>query len=158
QAAQGHEVHVFVAASDQLQGDQQVGAVHYHTLQVSRKASPIDQALIFARAAEKRLAEFPPFDLLHLCEWMTGLAPWIGTRPTVLSLSSIESTRRNGGLPSSLSREIMQAERELAHAVDCILTPDWLRDRAITEFGVDGARVHEFPMEARIVNDWECPL
>jgi glycosyltransferase involved in cell wall biosynthesis len=158
QSAQGHEVHVFVPQSDQLADDAKVGDVHYHSLDINGKGGPLDLALNFARSAEKRLAEFPPFDLLHLCEWMTGLAPWIGTRPTVLSLSSIETTRRNGCPPSQLSRDIQQAERELAHAVDCILTPDWLRDKAIAEFGIDGARVQAFPMEARIANDWEGPL
>jgi glycosyltransferase involved in cell wall biosynthesis len=158
QCAQGHEVHVFVPATDQLADDQQVGSVHYHPLDVSQRGSAVDLALSFARAAEKRLQDCPPFDLLHLCEWMTGLAPWIGTRPTVLSLSSIETTRRNGYAPSPLSLEIQQNERELAHAVDCILTPDWLRDKAVVEFGIDGDRVHAFPMEARLANDWEGPL
>src|SRR5262249_33756921 len=56
------------------------------------------------------------------------------------------------------SLDIQQAERSLAHAVDCLLTPSWLRDRAIAELGVDGAFVHAFPMEARLPDEWECSL
>src|SRR5262249_53858290 len=83
---------------------------------------------------------------------------WIGTKPTVLSLTSIEAVRRNGQAPSPLSLEIQQTEREVAHSVDCVLAPEWLRDKAIADFGIDGARVHPFPMEARILDEWERPL
>lgn len=158
QVGQGHEVHVFVPAARHFASDRTVGDVHYHTLEIPRGGTPVDAALGYARAAETRLQDFPVFDLLHLCEWMTGLAPWIGTKPTVLSLSSIEATRRNGCLPSALSLEIQRAERELAHSVDCILAPDWLREKAVADFGIDGARVHPFPMEARVLDEWECPL
>jgi glycogen(starch) synthase len=89
---------------------------------------------------------------------MTGLAPWLGSRPTVLSLTSIETTRRNGAVPSDLSLEIQKTERELARAVGCVLTPDWLRDQAIGELGLDGIRAWAFPMEGRLANEWECPL
>jgi D-inositol-3-phosphate glycosyltransferase len=158
QSAQGHVVHVFVPASDQFPAYRQVGGVHYQPLEVSADGSPLDQALSFARAAEKRLGDFPPFDLFHLHEWMTGVAPWIGTRPTVLSLTSLETTRINGGAPGPLSQEIQKAERALAHAVDCILTPDGLREKVIDEFGIDGGNVHPFPMDARLPDEWERPL
>ncbi|MBY0522698.1 MAG: DUF4912 domain-containing protein [Gemmataceae bacterium] len=158
QTEHGHEVHVFVPSSGGLPEDRQVGAVHYHALPVPNQGSPVDQALAYARAAEKRLDAMPAFDLFHLCDWMTGLAPWIGTRPTILSLSSIETIRRNGTPISQLSREIQQTEREVLHAVDAILTPDSLRDTVLAEFGIDDARVHGFPMEARLHNEWDCPL
>jgi glycogen(starch) synthase len=76
----------------------------------------------------------------------------------VLSLGSIEATRRNGAPPDDLSREIEKAEREAAHAADCTLTPDWLRERAAAELGIDAERVRAFPMEGRLPNEWERPL
>jgi glycosyltransferase involved in cell wall biosynthesis len=158
QSAQGHEVHIFVPASSQFPADQMIDGVRYQVLDVRSSNGPLETAVSFARAAEKRLDELAPFDLFHLHEWMTGLAPWIGSRPTVLSLSSVESIRRNGAPPSFLSQDIQQAERALAHAVDCILTPPSLRDRAVAELHVDGAHVHAFPMEARLPDEWECPL
>ena len=158
QVSLGHEVHVFVPANRHFANDRTVGDVQYHTLEIPRDGTPVDLALTYARAAEKRLRDLPAFDLLHLCEWMTGLAPWIGTKPTVLSLTSIEATRRNGYAPSPLSLEIQRTEREVAHSVDCILTSDWLREKAIADFGIDGACVHAFPMEARLLDEWECPL
>ena len=39
-----------------------------------------------------------------------------------------------------------------------MLTPDWLRERAVGELGLDGERVHAFPMEGRLPNEWEAPL
>jgi glycosyltransferase involved in cell wall biosynthesis len=158
QAAHGHEVHVFAPATGSFQHRREVSGVVYEPLPVSLDRGPIEAALEFARAAEKRLRDLPTFDLLHLHEWMTGMAPWIGTRPTVLSLTSIETTRRNGTPPTPLSLEIQHLEKQLAHMVDCILTPDWLRQQAIAEFGIDEANVHAFPMEARLPNDWSRPL
>jgi glycosyltransferase involved in cell wall biosynthesis len=158
QSAQGHKVHVFVPRSDALTAAREVQGVHYQPLEVDADGSPLETGLRFARAAQKHLDEMQPFYLFHLHEWMTGLAPWIGTRPTVLSLASVEATRRNGTPATSLSLDIQQAERGLAHAVDCILTPPWLRDKAIAELGLDGAHVHAFPMEARLPNEWESDL
>jgi len=158
QQTHGHEVHLFAPATSEFRTSQEINGVVYHPLEVSLDRHPLDAAVDYAHAAEKRLRDLPPFDLLHLHEWMTGLAPWIGTRPTVLSLSSIEAIRRNGSPPTPLSLEIQQAERQLAHAVDCILTPDWLRERAITELGIDSECVHAFPMEARLPNEWSETL
>jgi glycogen(starch) synthase len=158
QCAHGHEVHVFAPATGSFRSPEQVNGVFYEPLDVSLDRPPLDVAFDFARAAEKRLRELEPFDLFHLHEWMTGQAPWIGTRPTVLSLSSIEATRRNGAPPCPMSLEIREAERQLLHMVDCVLTPDWLREQAIAEFGIDGANVHAFPMEARMPNEWSRPL
>jgi glycosyltransferase involved in cell wall biosynthesis len=157
-ASQGHQVHVFLPASADFQADRDVHGVSYHPLEVSRTGSPLDVALQYARAAEERMQALGSFDLIHLHEWMTGLAAWIGTRPTVLSLNSLEATRRNGKPQSDLSKEIQQAEAALAHSVGCILTPDWLRDRAVSEFGLDDSQVHAFPMEARLPNQWEAPI
>jgi glycosyltransferase involved in cell wall biosynthesis len=158
QAAEGHEVHVFLPASAALPGDRVEQGVNYQAVEVAASGNPLEMAVNFARAAEKRLQVVPPFDLFHLHEWMTGLAPWIGSRPTVLSLSSVEAVRRNGTPASPLSLDIQQVERSLAHAVDCILTPPWLRDQAVAELGLDGAHVHPFAMEARLANEWELPL
>ncbi|HXG11565.1 MAG TPA: glycosyltransferase [Gemmataceae bacterium] len=158
QRAQGHEVWVFVPANDRLPSPREIDGVRYEPLMVAPSDSPVAQAIDFGHAAERRLHELPPFDLLHHHEWGTAVVPWLGTRPTVLSLGSIEAVRRNGREPTPLSREIQQCEREAAHAVDCILTPDWLRDQAVAELGIDGALVHPFPMEARLPNEWERPL
>jgi glycosyltransferase involved in cell wall biosynthesis len=157
QAARGHEVHVFVPGNAFFREPREVEGVTYHPLPLRHEGGPIDRALAFARAAEKRLQELPPFDLFHVHDWMAGLAPWIGTRPTVLSLGSLETTRRSGE-PSPLSLEVQHVEREVAQSADCLLTPGWLRDRAIGELGLPDDRVHAFPMEARLPNEWELPL
>jgi glycogen synthase len=158
EAALGYEVHLFVPACPQLSEPAVLNGVHYHPLEIRPDGSAVEKALSFARSAEEKLREMPSFDLYHMHEWMTGLAPWAGSRPTVVSLTSIESSRLNGAVPGEQSLEIMNLERELAHSVECILTPDWLRSRAIHEFGIDGSIVHAFPMEARLPDEWECPL
>jgi len=161
--ALGHEVHVFVPTMGQAsplpaQASRQVAGVHYELLEGVPPGSPVDAALSFAGQAEQRLREMPPFDLFHLHEWMTALAPWTGTRPTVLSLTSIEKIRRNGTQPGPLSLEIEKIEREIAPLAGCVLTPDWLREKTVGEFGLNGARVYGFPMEGRLPNEWETPL
>jgi glycosyltransferase involved in cell wall biosynthesis len=158
QCEQGHEAHVFVPSSAQLRDHRLVNGVHYHPLPFTPGENPLETATAFARAAQVRLNDLPPFDLLHVHEWTAGLGAWVGSRPTVLSLTSIEATRRNGTPPSPLSREIEQVECELARCVSYILTPDWLRSGAIAELGVADSCVHPFPMEGRMANEWECPL
>src|SRR5262249_48929363 len=120
-------------------------------------STPLEAARAFGRAAAARLHDLPPFDLVHLHEWMTWLAPR-ATCPTVLSLGSVEATRRNGHEPSPLSREIERAERAAAQAAACILAPDWLRPKAAAVLGVEAERIRDFPMEGRMANEWECPL
>ncbi len=157
QAAAGHEVHVLLPKSAALPADREEGGVRYHALDVGADASPLEWARAFGRAAADRLRDLPPLDVIHLHEWMTAL----GSRPdapTVLSLSSIETTRRNGTPPTPLSLAIAEAERELAGAASCVLTPDWLRDRATHDLGLHDGRVVAFPMEGRLPNEWECPL
>jgi glycosyltransferase involved in cell wall biosynthesis len=158
QCAQGHEAHVFVPASEQFDASREVAGVHYHPLPVPLDGTPLEQAQAFGSAAAHRLREFPPFDLIHQHEWMTAVDRWAGDRPTVLSLSSIEATRRNGALPGDLSVQIELAEREAAGAATTVLTPHWLREQALAELGIDGARLHGFPMEGRMPNEWEAPL
>jgi glycogen(starch) synthase len=70
----------------------------------------------------------------------------------------VETTRRNGTPPDELSLEIEGAERRVARAAACVLTPDWLRDKAAQQLGLDNGRVRAFPMEGRMANEWEAPL
>lgn len=158
QKAHGHEVHVFVPASEALPKDTELDGVFYRPLAGVEGPSAIDQARAFADRAQKRFAELPPFDLVHLNEWMTGWGGWVGQRPTVLSLGSIEATRRNGGEADAVSLQIEQCEREVAKAAGAVLTPPGLRDRAVAELGLDSGRVHAFAMEGRLANEWEAPL
>jgi glycosyltransferase involved in cell wall biosynthesis len=156
--ALGHEVHVFIPATDSTDRSREVDGVRYHPLSVEAHASPLESARMFADVVEARLREVQPFDLLHHHEWMTGLAGARLRRPRILSLTSLEATRRNGDPVTPLSRSIQDAERTAARGAGCVLTPDWLRERAITELGVDGERVRAFPMEGRVANEWDCPL
>jgi glycosyltransferase involved in cell wall biosynthesis len=158
QARLGHDVHVFVPGNETFSAARSVNGVNYHPLDVPACDSPIERALAYARAAENHLRDMAGFNLFHLHEWMTGLAPWLGTRPTVLSLSSTESTRMNGNHPSALSQEISKIEGELLQVMDCVLTPEWLRSKLIGEFKLNESRVHAFPMEGRAPNEWETPL
>jgi glycosyltransferase involved in cell wall biosynthesis len=154
----GHEPHVFLPANDQFNAYRQVAGVHYHPLEIDQGGTPFEQAQAFASAAESRLRELPPFHLIHQHEWMTGWGQWSDNLPTILSLGSIEATRRNGSPPSELSLEIEHAERQAARAAATVLTPHWLREQALAELGVDANRLHGFPMEGRLPNEWEAPL
>jgi glycosyltransferase involved in cell wall biosynthesis len=158
QRALGHEVHVFVPVSEKFTTDCQREGVHYHPLHVPLSGSCLELSRDFARAAEEALTAFPRVDLIHLHEWMTGYAGWFGTRPTVLSLGSIEATRRNGSPPTTMSLEIEQIEREVSHSVRCLLLPQWLQPKALEELGVDAGRVHGFSMEGRPPDQWTAPL
>jgi glycosyltransferase involved in cell wall biosynthesis len=156
QSARGHEVHLFVPAGEKLPEPRAEGGIHYHPLRLPAAGSPLDQARAFGAAARRELVKQPPFDLFHLHEWMTGLVPGADEQPAVLSLGSLETTRRNGTPPDDLSKAIELAERELAHSVRCVLTPGWLRERAVSELGLETGRVHAFAMEGRLPNEWEC--
>ncbi len=158
QSALGHEVHVFLPASESSQSPCEEDGVHYHPLPIHINGSPLAAAQAFARAVEGHLKNAPSFDLLHHHEWITGLAAARLRRPRILSLTSLETTRRNGTPPSPMSRAIEEAERSIVRAVPCVLTPEWLRERAIADLGVDGARIRSFPMEGRLANEWEMPL
>jgi glycosyltransferase involved in cell wall biosynthesis len=156
--ALGHDVHIFSSASGPADQSREVDGIRYHPLPIEVNGSPLEAARAFAHAADLCLRDAPPFDLFHHHEWMTGLAAARLRRPHVLSLTSLETTRRNGTDPSDLSKAIENTERAIARAVNCVLTPDWLHERAITELGMDEQRVQAFPMEGRIANEWERPL
>ncbi len=156
-AAQGHEVHVLVPASAALPADRQEGGVHYHAIEVAADGCPLERARSFGHAAAERLADLPRPDLLHMHEWMAALGPRLGC-PAVLSLGSVEGTRRNGTAPTPLSLAIEEAERDAARGIACLLTPDWLREKAAAELGLPPGQVVAFPMEGRAANEWECPL
>ena len=98
QCAHGHEVHVFVPRQRALPADREDGRRALPPPRRRPDGSPLEQARsLRPRRPTAASRELPPFDLIHLHEWMTGLGPWLGDRPTVLSLSSVEATRRNGG-------------------------------------------------------------
>jgi glycosyltransferase involved in cell wall biosynthesis len=156
QAARGHEVHVFAPANEGFQAYRQVAGVHYQPLAVSLEGSPLEIAARFGRAAETWLRELPPFDGMHLHEWMTWLVP--GRGPRVLSLSSIEASRRQDAPVTDLSGAIEKAEREAAREAALVLTPAWLRDQAMRAYVLDAGRVRAFPMEGRMATEWELPL
>ncbi|HYW79127.1 MAG TPA: glycosyltransferase [Thermoguttaceae bacterium] len=155
---QGHEVRVVVPASYSLRTAREIRGVHYEPLDVRLKGSPLEMARTFGHVAQRHCEQFSQFDLIHLHEWMTGWVRVADDIPTVLSLTSIESTRCNGASPDSMSRKIRAAEREIAARVDCILTPDWLRSKTLGEFRLEAGRVHAFSMEGRLPNEWDCPL
>jgi glycosyltransferase involved in cell wall biosynthesis len=158
QRAHGHDVHVFVPGSEALPEDREQDGVQYHPLFNIGGNSAIEVARSFAWSLEERLAQLPPFDLIHMHEWMTGLSSWVGHRPAVLSLCSIEATRRAGGPGNEESAAIEQLEKRIARATGCVLAPGWLRDRAVAELGLESGRVHPFAMEGRLPNAWESPL
>jgi glycogen(starch) synthase len=158
QRARGHEVHLFLPAAADFTTPREAAGVLHHPLDVRPGGSPLEVARSFTEAAAGRLRELPPFDLLHLHEWMTGGVPRPGGCPAVLSLTSVEATRRNGSPPDPLSEEIARAERQAAGDAACVLTPHWLHERAAAELGVEPGRVHPFPTEGRLPNEWECPL
>lgn len=158
QAAQGHEVHVFVPATEHFASQRAVAGVHYQPLAVDLQGSPLEVARRFGRAAEERLRAWPRFDAMHLHDWMTALVPGNGLCARVLSLSSIEATRRQDGPATELSQAIEQAERDIAQEAPLVLTPNWLREQALQNLSLEARRVRAFPMEGRLPNEWELPL
>jgi glycogen(starch) synthase len=158
QVAASHDVHVFVPATQALADDRVIDGVSYHVLRVAPAGQPWEQAQAFGRAAHQRLEACGPFDLVHRHEWMTGLGPRLDGCATVLSLSSIEATRRGNVTPDRTSTIIEEAERAAARAADRLLTPHWLRDRAVREFQLAPERIAAFPMEGRNASEWEEPL
>jgi glycosyltransferase involved in cell wall biosynthesis len=159
QCAAGCEPHVFLPASASLPSDCVIDGVHYHALDVQAGGSPVEQARAFGQAARERLDEFDPFDLYHIHEWMSALDfPRPDGRAAILSLSSVEATRRNGSATTELSSAIEHAECEAARSADFVLTPDWLQARAAADLGVDARRIRAFPMEGRLPNEWEAPI
>jgi glycosyltransferase involved in cell wall biosynthesis len=154
----GHEVQVFLPRSPALDAEHVVDGVRYQPLDFTPSDDPLWNALNYGRAAEKRLLDLPPFDVFHHHEWTTCLVPWFGTRPTVMSLTSIEATRRGDNAPTELSSQIEKTEREVARQADLILTPDWLKHKALSEYALDDARVHAVAMEGRVATEWDCEL
>jgi len=153
----GHEVHI-LTASDDVVSLPEIKGVHFQTLDVRLEGSLQEMADAFHAAAERRLKELPRFDIVHVHEWLSGTGPHSGESATICSLTSLETTRRNGAEPDALSNNIEQAERQVAHAADIVLVPGWLRDKAVQELRIDGAHVHGFAMEGRAPNEWDCPL
>ena len=113
----------------------------------------------FARAARERLVDLPPFDLVHLHEWMAALG--FRGRPAGRRCCRSARWRRRaatGRRPMRLSLAIEDAEREAAQRgrlrADAGLAARAGRRRA----GSGRGRVRAFPMEGRLPNEWEAPL
>ncbi len=157
-SSRGHEVHLFLPANERFHAEREIDGVVHHPLELNGADGPVQLARAFGQAAADRLRALGSFDLVHMHEWMTGWVPRPGGCPGILSLGSVEATRRNGTPPSLLSREIEAAERAIAADAHCVLTPHWLRDRAAAVLGLDNGRVRSFPMEGRMPNEWESPL
>jgi len=156
-AENGHEVHVLGRSGDERAAREALRGVEYHSLAVHLDGTPLDAANEFRDLAEQCLGELPPFDVIHVHEWLAGAALPKVDAAKICSLTSLETTRRNGARPTLLSSDIEEAEREVARAVDAILVPGWLHDTAVRELRVDGAHVHSFAMEGRLPNEWDCP-
>jgi glycogen(starch) synthase len=161
QQAHGNEVHVFVPTSGSLATERDEEGVLYHPLDVAEEGSPQERACAFSEGIRKQRDRLSSFDLLHVADWMAGLAleqARAGVEkspPLLLSLSSIEATRRNGTPASDLSCQIEEIERKVARDADTVLASPWLSGRAARELGV---KVCSFPMEGRVDNEWDAPL
>jgi glycosyltransferase involved in cell wall biosynthesis len=158
QVSQGHEVHVFVPRFGELTESRTIDGVQYHPLEPVGEGAPVELAQRFATVAGAGLKGLPAFDVVHLHEWMTAWVPRPDGTPALLSLTSLESSRRNGTAPTLLSRTIEEAERGAAAGASLVLTPHWLHERAAPELGLDEERIVPFPIEGRGPNEWECPL
>src|SRR5262249_38035962 len=155
QRVHGHEVHVFVLPTEALPADREVDGVIYHVLKGVDGASPLVQAKAYASAVERRLSALPPFDLIHHHDWMTATGEWVGRRPTVLSLSSLEVTRRGDNPADDLSKQIEETGGGVVRRAGRVLPPGGVRETAWQRLGVEA---QAFAMEGRLPNEWEAPL
>lgn len=155
QLATSHDVHVFVPSGEPGDGDFEHEGVTYHRLGCVDTSDPVRASWHFVRCAEAHMVRHGPFDLVHLHEWMTAVAPQSGHVPTVLSLTSLECVRRNGAEADEVSREVEKHEVEAARAADVVLVPGWLRDTALDVLGLEAGRVVPFDMEGRPESIWD---
>lgn len=153
----GMQVHGFVPRREGFEQPVEVSGVLYHPLDLGDVQGPIEAGLAYARCLEARLSGLPAFDCFHVQDWMTGLVPWLATRPAIVALSSLEATRRNGSAVGDLSLQIEKLEADVARAADCVIVPPGLRER-ILAMGLDDSRVHGFPMAGRPMDEWEVPF
>lgn len=154
----GHEVHILSPTCDDIVASQAIDGIHFHAINVRMAGTLQEITNEFRIAAEQRLKELPPFDIVHVHEWVAGAGLQGGDHAKVYSLTSLEATRRNGTEPNALSVEIEEAERQIASAADMVLVPGWLQEKAVKELRIDGAHVHGFAMEGRVPNEWDSPL
>jgi glycogen synthase len=157
-AEQGHEVHVLLPRKHTFGEDRRVGGVAYHPIEISGDTGdPVEISQAYGRAAQACLAALGRFDLRHAHEWMAGEA--LGTDGVkILSLSSTEATRLGSSLFTDLSQRIRSAEQAVARAADCVLVPETLHERALAELRLSSERLLTFPLEGRMLDEWESPL
>jgi glycosyltransferase involved in cell wall biosynthesis len=154
----GHEVHILTPGGPEITNRPSPNGVHFHGVDIPIEGTLQEIAEAFRIAAEQRLKELPPCDIVHAHEWLAGAGLEMTDCAKICSLTSIETTRRNGTEANAQSTAIEEAERKVATKADVVLVPGWLRDQAIRELRIDAAHVHGFAMEGRLPNEWECSL
>ena len=155
----GHELHILLPSGSDIPASEASGGLRFHPVDFPKDRTLQETANAFRAAAEQRLKEIPPCDIVHVHEWLAGAGLHGPDCAKVCSFTSIESTRRNGTEPSVTSKEIEETETPggLAAPIWC-----WSRDgcvkNAVRELRIDAAHVHDFAMEGRLPNEWDCPL
>ena len=122
--ALGHEVHVFVPASESLPHRPPLDGIHYHPLPIDANGSPLETAQAFARAVESHLQDAGP---PSICSIITSGRPaW--RRPagpsahTVADFIGGDATQWNASHRSVAGHPRVRSS--IARGVRCVLTPD----------------------------------
>jgi glycosyltransferase involved in cell wall biosynthesis len=157
-AASGHEVHAFLPRKPALGESRLIDGVTYHPVELGSASDPLELSRIFGQVAAGRVKALGHFDLYHWHEWMASSVLPTGRSRILCSLTSTERVRLGSGPTSPLSERIENAERSVACRADCVLVPEWLHARAMTELGVSEDKLSCFAFEGRFLDEWECPL
>jgi glycosyltransferase involved in cell wall biosynthesis len=157
-AESGHEVDILSPTCDDDAACQNIPNVRFHGFDLDLNATPLEIANEFRMLVEWKLKTLPPFDIVHVHDWLAGVSLPAFDSAKICSLTSLETTRLNGTTPTDISKNIEDAEREVAQSADMVLVPGWLHDTAVKQLRIDGAHVRSFAMEGRQPNEWDCPL
>jgi glycosyltransferase involved in cell wall biosynthesis len=154
----GNEVHILAPAVEKSTAGDTMPGVQFHVIEMETEGTLMEIACAFRKEVELLMGELPPFDIVHVHDWLAGVALPDIEAAKICSLTSIEKTRLNGADPTEISAEIEETEREVAQNADMVLVPGWLHDTAVRELRIDGAHVRSFAMEGRMPNEWDCPM